>query len=114
MLLKQAFFCYHNRMFSFKNIFKYIGPQVKIYKTSFFIMIFAYTLGIIFDSIVKPYLYKDIIDTLSSSGNKEIIFNQGMHFVSLLCVSMILHNIGYRIGDYSNSYFQSKVDCFIL
>jgi ATP-binding cassette, subfamily B, bacterial len=96
-------------MFSFKKIFKYIWPHVKAYKISLFIMFFAYTVGIIFDSIVKPYIYKDIIDTLSSGGSKEILFNQSIHLVLLLCGSLLIHNIGYRTGDYSNSYFQSKV-----
>lgn len=94
---------------NFSRILFYIRPYIKKYRLSFFLVFAGYTVGIFFDSLVKPYIYKEIIDSLSSGGSPDLILSHTLELVVVLGVSIILHNIGYRTGDYANSYFQSKL-----
>ncbi|MDD5050623.1 MAG: ABC transporter ATP-binding protein [Candidatus Pacebacteria bacterium] len=91
------------------RILFYIKPHIKKYKVSFFLIFFSYAFGIIFDSIVKPYLYKEIIDSVSSGATPDVILSALMAIAGLLVITIILHNVGFRVGDYASSYFQSKV-----
>ncbi|MDD5356864.1 MAG: ABC transporter ATP-binding protein [Candidatus Pacebacteria bacterium] len=93
----------------FSRILFYLKPHIKKYKVSFFLIFFSYAFGIIFDSIVKPYLYKEIIDNVSSGVAPDAILAALMPIVGFLVLSIILHNVGFRVGDYASSYFQSKV-----
>lgn len=92
-----------------KRTFFYLWPQIKEYKASFLFVFIGYALGIILDNLIKPYLYKDIIDKLSLNLPKEIIFHQSMKILLIIVIVVILHNVFYRIGDYSIAYMESKV-----
>ena len=75
-----------------------------------FSLIFAgYGLGVIFDDIVKPLIYKELINLFSSSAGKDLILEQAMYMVVFLSLIVVIYNLGFRIGDFANSYFQSKV-----
>jgi ATP-binding cassette, subfamily B, bacterial len=94
---------------NFGRILYYIWPHVKNHWVSFSLVFIGYGIGIIFDTILKPFLYKEIIDTLSSVGSKDIVFKEAMKIGFIICGTIIIFNTGYRLGDYANSYFQSKV-----
>lgn len=94
---------------NFSRILYYLWPHVKEHWVAFFLVFFGYTIGIIFDSILKPLLLKQIIDLFSSGLGRDLILHQAMYFFVLICITMIIHNAGYRLGDFSNAYFESKV-----
>lgn len=94
---------------NFSRIFFYLWPQIKKYKGSFLLTFMGYGLGVVVGSILKPYLYKDIIDVLISGGPTDFIFKKAIGLVILIAVAIVFHNIFFRIGDYSIVYFQSNV-----
>jgi ATP-binding cassette subfamily B protein len=94
---------------NFSRILYYIWPHIRKYKINCYLLFFWYAVGIVFDSIINPYLYKEIFDTLSSGGNPDIILPKVIHFGLFIVVSVIVYNIGYRMGDFTNSYIQSNI-----
>ncbi|HWA32042.1 MAG TPA: ABC transporter transmembrane domain-containing protein, partial [Candidatus Paceibacterota bacterium] len=96
-------------MFSLSRIFRYLWPHIKKYWLSGALVFLGYLIGIIFDSILKPYLYKEIIDALSSGLPREVILSRAMYLIMLIIGAVVIHYVSYRAGDYANSYFQSKV-----
>src|SRR3989344_5266254 len=92
-----------------KKIFHHVWPEMKKYKVSFFLVFISYGIASLLDNIVKPYLYKIIIDSIAYPGDHALILGYIM-YLAFWCVAVIfLHQIFYRIGDYSNAYFESKV-----
>ncbi len=91
------------------RILHYVWPLVKRYKGSFSLTFIAYLVGIAADSILKPYLYKEVIDTLVSGGGKSETIGYITLLSILIGVSILVLNLGYRTGDFASSYFQSKI-----
>ncbi|MES3031805.1 MAG: ABC transporter ATP-binding protein [Patescibacteria group bacterium] len=94
---------------NFSRILHYIWPLAKEYKISFFLVLLAYGTGVVLDAILKPLIFKQIIDLFSSDLPKDVVFHQALYFFAITCVIIFLYNIAYRVGDFSGSYFQSKV-----
>lgn len=94
---------------NFLRIFFYIWPHIRKHWVSCALVFSGYAVGVAFDSILRPYIYKELIDALTSGGDMKVIIERAMFLWFLLCGSVILHNIGYRMGDYANSYFQSNI-----
>ena len=93
----------------FKRIFYYYWLQIKKYKWSFFLVLFAYGIGVILSDILNPLLYKKIID-LISGGTPSPLLSQELFGVFFIIVFVVLgYQIFYRIGDYSIAYFESNV-----
>lgn len=93
---------------NFSRILYYIWPHVRRYSFSFWMTFAAYVVGILADLIFKPYLYKEIIDALVSGGDRATVLHEVFGYGVLIAISIIVLNIGYRVGDYTNSYFQSR------
>jgi len=94
---------------NFSRIFFYLWPQIKKHWVSFFLVFSTYGIAIVISAIIEPYLYKEIIDALSSGDNREVIFKTVINLGFLVALVVVLHNILYRIGDYSITYFESNV-----
>lgn len=94
---------------NFSRIFFYIKPHIKKHWVSGLLIFLGYTIGVAFDGIIKPYLYKEIIDSFSSQLPQAEIVHKVSHLGFLMLGVIVLYNIGYRLGDYSNAFFQSKV-----
>lgn len=56
-------------MVSFSKIIKYIWPQIRKYKASFYAIVFIFTLRVIVDNILQPLYFKKIIDTISDKNS---------------------------------------------
>jgi ATP-binding cassette subfamily B protein len=69
----------------------------------------AYAVGAIADDIIKPLIFKSIIDLFSSGMARNLVLNKVMYFSVIVCAIIIVQNAGYRIGDYLTAYFESKV-----
>lgn len=96
-------------MKGFLRILSYIIPDMKPYAFSGVMLFVAYAVGVTFDGILKPYIYKNIIDQFTSGQSPDAVLPQLITLCVFLALTILVHNIGYRLGDYANSYFQSKV-----
>lgn len=94
---------------NFSRILYYLWPQMKKHWVSLVLIFVGYTLGTVFDNILKPLVFKEIIDLFSSGLPRDIILSQSLYFFVIICGIIIIHNIGFRIGDFSVSHFESKV-----
>ncbi|MEX2052553.1 MAG: ABC transporter ATP-binding protein [Candidatus Paceibacterota bacterium] len=63
----------------------------------------------IFNDIIQPLLVREVIDLLSSGGDRAVIYGQVITLAFYMIGIVIIYNIGFRTGDYANAYFQSKV-----
>ena len=93
----------------FSRILYYLWPHVKKYRVSFGLMFLSYAVGIIAADIIRPLIFKEIVDVFSSGLPRDVILGQAMHLVSLTAVIVVIYNIGYRVGDFAIAYFQSNV-----
>ena len=92
-----------------KRIMYYLWPHIKKHWLAFSLIFIGYGIGIIFDNITKPYLYKEIIDLFASHSNRDIVlWNSAVQLLMLIAGSIFIQNIGYRIGNYAETYFQSR------
>lgn len=91
------------------RIWAYVWPEARKYKISLFLMFAGYAVGVILDSILKPYIYKKIIDVFVSGVPNAEALNAVISLILICICVIIVHNIAYRAGDYATSYFQSKV-----
>ena len=94
---------------SFRRILYYLWPQMKRHWVAFSLIFISYAVGIVFDNILKPLVFKQVIDLFSSGLGRDLILNQVMHLFLIICVILIIQNIGYRIGDFTTAGFESKV-----
>ncbi len=94
---------------NFSRIFFYLWPHVKKHWLSFSLIFLGYGVGILLDDILKPFLYKEIVDALVSGGLKEEILERVLFLALIIASSIVVWNIGYRTGDYAVTYFESKI-----
>jgi ATP-binding cassette subfamily B protein len=94
---------------SFRRILHYLWPQIKKHWAVFCLGLFAYAVGAGLDNIIKPLVFKTIIDLFSSGLSRDVILSRTMIFFGITCLIIIGQNIGYRGGDFSIAYFESKV-----
>ncbi len=92
-----------------RRILFYLWPHVRKHWLSFSLVFVGYAVGIVFDQIAKPYIYKEFVDLFTSGLNREVIFHQATNLGLILCGVVVIYNIGYRTGDYATAYMQSKV-----
>lgn len=94
---------------NFLRILHYLWPHEKKHLLSLSLVLSAYAIGVIFDSLLKPLIFKQIIDLFSSGLDRNFVLNQALYLAVITCIIILFYNIAYRVGDYSASYFQSKV-----
>lgn len=94
---------------NFSRILFYLKPHIKKYWVSLSLVFIGYGAGILFSLIFKPYIYKEIVDVLISSGPRDQILAQALHLGGIIVISIVIYTLGYRIGEYASSYFQSNV-----
>ena len=94
---------------SFKTILSYFWPHVLKYKKTFFLVFFGWAGGIIGASIIKPLIYKNIIDAISASGTagdtREIL----IQLIIYLVVVILSYLIMMRIGEYAMTFSQNNI-----
>jgi len=92
----------------FRRVFRYYWPQIKKYKFSFLLILLSYGVAVALDNIANPYLYKKIIDLVSSPNSGPAIAESVFSFVLLVVFSIVFFNIFYRLGDYAIAYFEAN------
>jgi ATP-binding cassette subfamily B protein len=94
---------------NFRKTFSYLWPHIKEHKVSFFLIFFGYGVALLFQSIFRPYLFKEIVDLFSTTID-PVLLSHKVFVISILFIgTVIIYLAGYRTGDYANAYFQSKV-----
>ena len=96
-------------MKTYSRILSYIWPEAKKHKVSMSFIFIGYGIGIIFGNIIRPYIYKDIIDLFTSGISPDLMSGKALNLFITFVVIVVIYNIGYRIGDFSVSIFESKV-----
>src|SRR3989344_2232817 len=94
---------------SYLRVFHYYWPQIKKYKWSFFLTFLAYGVATIFSTVITPFLYKEVIDLVSTANPSPVAVNDLFDLLIKIGITIIFFNIGYRAGDYLITYFQANV-----
>jgi ATP-binding cassette subfamily B protein len=79
------------------------------HKLTFFLVFIGYGLGTALDGVVKPYIYKQLIDGFTSGSSPDIILAQVTHLAIILTIIILTYVSLFRIGDFSIGYFENKV-----
>lgn len=102
---------------NWKQVFKYYWLQAKKYKLLLFTTYIAYSLGTVFDNVVIPFFYRNVIDSITNYTSTQgqvgtivsgAIENQIMGYVGIIVAVLIVTRICYSLGDYTMSYYQVK------
>lgn len=95
------------------KIFSYYYIYSKKYGFLFFLSLIGYGVGVALTSALVPYIYKSIVDTISSpgvlSGDISLIRAELFQYIFYVIVVLIGTRLFFIIGDYSITYFQNKV-----
>ncbi len=94
---------------NFKRILFYLWPQMKKHWVSLSLIFVAYAIGIIGDSIIKPYLYKEIIDVMSSGLPRGLILKQSLHILGLICIVIPIYILGFRSAGFAETFFETRM-----
>ena len=102
---------------NWKRIFYYYWQEGKKYKFLLTVAFFAYTIATLFESVLLPFIYKTIIDTLTKfiAPNGFILPSVPSDFQSIILsyvvfilIIIIFQRILFTLGDYTFSYFHTK------
>ncbi|MFA7191691.1 MAG: ABC transporter ATP-binding protein [Candidatus Paceibacterota bacterium] len=91
----------------FSSILKYIWPQMRKYKFAFFLILFIFALRTVLDAVVRPFLFKKIIDSISLSGVDRISLTEPITnlVIMIISVGFSLLIIG-RLSKYMHLSFE--------
>ena len=93
-----------------KKIFRYIWPQIRKYKTAFYLIITLYTLRMISGVILTPFYFKKIIDVISSPGTDHTLFRGTLFWLIFLIICLhLLAVLLARSGKFLYFTFQTNV-----
>jgi len=101
---------------SWKSVIRYYWRFARNYKLLFFATVISYTIGQFFDTVVIPFLYRNIIDKITayvSSGGQvsqisDIFRADILNQVFVIVVVLVVVRVFYSLGDYAMSYYQVK------
>lgn len=93
--------------FTFRAILRYYWPFVVKYRTSQFTLLAAFGSAGLMTVVWTRLLYKDLIDVVSVSGPEA--YTTALWLVFSIALSIVIYNIGFRIGDYVMVVSQSKI-----
>ena len=82
---------------------------VRNYRRFVVLTLLGFGLGSGLSNVALPIIYRRIIDTISSTGDRADVALSLMNSFWWLFALVILYNIFYRTGDYSVVYLQSRV-----
>lgn len=82
---------------------------MKKHWVTFSLVFIGYGIGTALDSVLKPYIYKQLIDSFTSGSAPEVVLVQATHLATILAIVIITYVSLFRIGDFSIGYFENKV-----
>ncbi len=92
-----------------KTILSYYWQPAKEYKLSIFFVFLFYGISTALSSIISPIVYKNIIDLMTQSTDKEAILSKLFALFFILIFNIALIQLFFRIGDYLIASSQSKI-----
>ncbi len=90
-----------------KKIFKYYVAYAKKYWVTVLVTFIFYGLAVVLASVLSPLLYKEIIDTVSSSLDPVSSKQELISIVLILGIVLFMETTFFRIADFTLSYSQS-------
>jgi len=94
----------------FTSTFKYLWPQIRKYKFSFYTLFFTQAVRVLTSVVLPPIILKKIIDYISAAGPDHSMYSdQLFHYIFLLCSIIVFGYCMNRITGYATTYFQSNV-----
>lgn len=102
---------------NWKRVLYYFWQISKRYKFLFFTTYISYTIASVADSVAIPYIYKNIIDSISNfiAQNSSVLPSidsdfgkQIFMYVGLIAFVVLVDRVLYSIGDYTMSIYQSR------
>ena len=97
-------------MFSFRKIFKYVWPQMRKFKFSFFLLIFLFTVRTLLEHVVRNVYFKKIIDVISGAGpDHSIISDELFYIVGIVIFVGLLTTITARSAKFIYFAFEINV-----
>src|SRR3989344_4672119 len=97
-------------MFSFRKIFKYVWPQMRKFKFSFFLLLFLFTVRTLLEHVVRNVYFKKIIDVISSAGpDHSLISHELFYLVGIVIFVGLLTTITARSAKFLYFSFEINV-----
>lgn len=93
----------------FKGIFKYVWPQIRKYRISFFTLFVLFGIRVLLGDIFRPIYFKKIVDTLSLSIDRVSSAEKILYLVSIIILINIILTIVSRTGKMLIYSFEIKV-----
>lgn len=94
----------------FTSTFKYLWPQIRKYKFSFYTLFLTQAVRVLTSVVLPPIILKRIIDYISTAGPDHSIYSdQLFHYIFLLSSIIVFGYCMNRITGYATTYFQSNV-----
>jgi ATP-binding cassette subfamily B protein len=94
---------------SIRRIFYYYWIHARHHKVSMFVVLFFYAIAITLSDVVMPWVYREIVDVISSTTTPQDSADQIMHIFSILVAVIASYTFIYRIADYAIMHFESNV-----
>ncbi len=79
------------------------------YKISVFFSLLFYLGGVLLSNIYVPFLYKQIIDSLTGTADKSVVYGLCLTLLLLVGVYSFLSNVFRRLGAFFLTYWQIAV-----
>ena len=92
---------------SYRTILRYYWMQIRKHRGLFYLVFIMYAVGIVGDSVLLPLLIRRIIDIVTAAIDPPQAWPTLVRLIFLLGGLMIVSNIGFRVGDFAVSKFQS-------
>lgn len=101
-----------------KKVLGYYWQHIRKYKASFFTVFISYAVAVFLDSVLAPYLYKTIVDGISTyvAQNGSVapsldsaLGRDVMRYVTSIILLIIGVRVLFSLSDYTISRFQSRV-----
>lgn len=93
---------------SYRTILRYYWMQMRNHRGYFYLVFFAYAVGVVGDSVLLPLIIQRIIDIVSKTSDYSAAWTALLHLLTQLAVLMITYNIAFRVGDFATSRFQYR------
>lgn len=90
-------------------MFRSYAPILKRHRFFLIFVFVLYGFGSLFTNVLLPLVYRNIIDTVSFSGERTAVAGDLMNHFYWLVLCVVMYQVLFRGGDYAIVYVQSKL-----
>lgn len=92
-----------------RRVFLTYRPSFEGYGFLTVLLFLSYALATLVSNTVLPLVYRQVIDTISGSGERGMVAPQLFESFRWLVVCIVSYQVFYRAGDYLSTFVQSRV-----